>query len=175
MLGRLPVKLLATSFSETRFVRLPMLDGTLLPRLFALRSRAVRPVSKPIPVGIDPTRPDPATEIDTTTEFEHTTADHADVDGPVQMLPELGTPAVHCHDEYAATAVALNAADNAHIPIMSLFSMIGTLVGGTTGVSDGTALDITVGIVVGLADCEGHTGVVPNFPMDVLNDVRHDA
>ena len=115
-MGRLPVKLFDVSFSDTRVVRLPTLDGTLLPRLFKLRSSAVRPVSSPIPVGMDPTKPAPDPEIDTTTEFEHTTAAHADVDGPVQMLPEVGTPAVHCHDEYAATAVALNAADRAHIP-----------------------------------------------------------
>ena len=152
MLGRLPVKLFADSFSDTRLVRLPMLVGTVLPRLFAPRSRAVRPVSKPIPVGIDPTKADPATEIDTTTELEHTTADHADVDGPVQMLPEFGTPAVHCHEENADFDVALNAADKAHIPMISLVNIIGILVGRITGV------------VVGLADGERHTGVVPNRP-----------
>ena len=170
MLGRLPVKLLDDSFSNTRLVRLPMLDGTLLPRLFALRSRAVRPVSKPIPVGIDPTKADPATEIDTTTEFEHTTADHADVDGPLQMLPELGTPAVHCHDEYAATAVALNAADNAHIPDSSVPICTNPPIADV-----GTRVGIVVGIVVGLADGVGHTGVVPKRPAKVLSFVRHDA
>jgi len=174
-LGSLPLKLFDDNFSDTKFVRLPTLDGTLLPRLFALRSRAVRPVSKPIPVGIDPTKADPATEIDTTTELEHTTADHADVDGPLQMLPELGTPAVHCHDENAAFDVALNAADNAHIPIMSLLDETGILVGGRFGVDDGTALDLEDGINVGFADEKGHTGVVPKRPAVELNFVRHDA
>ena len=160
-MGRLPVKLFADSFSDTRLVRLPTLDGTLLPRLFVLRSRAVRPVSKPIAVGIDPPKADPATEIDTTTEFEHTTADHADVDGPVQMLPELGTPAIHCHVENADFDVALNAADKAHIPIISLVNMIGKLVGTEDG------LDVGTGV--------GHTGVVPKRPARELSFVRHDA
>ena len=175
MLGRLPVKLFKDSFSDTRLVRLPTLDGTLLPRLFVLRSRAVRPVSKPIAVGIDPPKADPATEIDTTTELEHTTADHADVDGPVQMLPEFGTPAVHCHDENADFDVALNAADNAHIPIASLLKDTGELVGGSTGVAENFPTGAEVGMTVGLADGEGHTGVVPKRPNNELSFVRHDA
>ena len=112
---------------------------------------------------MDPQNADPATAIDTTTEFEQATATHTDVDGPVQMLPDFGTPAVQCHDENADLDVALNAADKAHIPIMSLHTMIGTLVGDNTGVVDG------------LADGVGHTGVVPNRPWDVLSFVRHDA
>ena len=160
--GRLPVRLFDDSFSDTRFVKLPMADGTLLPRLFKLRSSAVRPVNNPIDVGIDPTKPDPATVIDTTTEFEHTTAAHADVDGPVQMLPVFGTPPVHCHDEYAATDVALNAADNAHMPITSLLN-------NNTGTADGSSLGTDDG------DGDEHTGVVPKRPAVELSFVKQPA
>ena len=126
-------------------------------------------------MGIDPTKPAPGTDTDTTTELEHTTDTHADVDGPVQMLPEFGTPAVHCHDEYADTAVALTASDKAHIPMTSLLSDTGALVGDTTGVADGSTDGDTIGIVVGLTDTPAHTEVVPNRPAVVLSFVRHDA
>ena len=128
-------------------------------------------------VGMLPTKLDPDTAIDTTTELEHTTAAHADVDGPVQMLPVLGTPPVHCHDEYAAADVAPNAPDKVHMPTTSLLKDTGTPVGGSTGTADGTdvATEDEDGIVDGLADGEEHTGVVPNRPAVELSFVRQLA
>ena len=45
--------------------------------------------------------------------------------------------------------------------------------GTSVGIMVGLDVGSIVGVVVGLD--VGHTGVVPNFPMDELSVVRHDA